>query len=161
MGFHKIRVFPKQVMRKVMALHHTAFVKRVRRGLDAEGHTFKSYSKSYIEYKSTRFKSKRTGKRIPSMAGKSIESTRTHPPDLTVTGRMLTNLKQKKYTKDMWQLGWTGEDAQKVGYNEDNGRDITSDIPNFEKKILTKQLAKEMEKQFRVKLKDVNITIGK
>jgi len=160
MGWSKIEVFPVKVMKKVAAFHVPAFRKRVKRGLDAKGRTFKPYDPSYVEYKASRFRSKRTGKRIESMAEKHIKSTRMHPPDLMVTGDMMMNLKRKKQAKDYYIIGFNGEEAARVGYNKNMGRDIVSDIPNSEKAIITKLLANEMEKQFKRKLKNVTITIG-
>jgi len=161
MGWHKIKVFPKSMMAK-LAVNHIPFMQnRVQKlSMDYKGHTFKPYDPSYVEYKASRFKSKRTGKRIPSMAGKSIKSTRMHPPDLTVTGMMLKNLQRKRYDHKSYVIGWTGEEADKVEYNKNMGRNIIDDVPNREKKFLVKLLEKDMMKQFRTKLKDVNITIG-
>jgi len=161
-GFKKIEVFPVKVMRLAAVKHIPFFKKRVQRGVDGKGRKFKGYTSSYAEYKRTRFKSKRDDgpNRIASMSEKSISSTRTHPPDLTVTGDMLRNLKRKKQGKDFYTIGFTGEDAQKVDYNRQMGRDITNDIPNKEKDQITKFLAKEMDKQFKRKLKDITITVG-
>jgi hypothetical protein len=169
-GFKKIKVFPKSVMRLVAVKHIPVFKKRVKRGIDGDGVVFDAYTPEYQQYKASGFKSqkhKRNRKgqlksigKIKSMKGKSISSKRIHPPDLTVTGDMMRNLKRKKQGKDFYTIGFTGEEAAKVDYNRRMGRDITNDIPNQEKGFVTKLLAKEMDKHFKMKLKDVTITVG-
>jgi len=164
-GWSKIKVFPKQMMGKLASVHIPFLKKRVQRGLDYRGKTFKKYDPNYAEYKASRFKSKKTGKRIPSMAHKKISSTRIHPPDLTVTGDMLMNLTRKRYDTKMYQIGFTGEEADKAEYNEKNGRIMYKDdpggIPKRERKFLINYLNRQMKKQFKMKLRNVNITIGK
>ena len=161
-GLKKIEVFPKSVIYKVMMQHIPIFKKRVQRGVDGKGRKFKSYTKSYSEYKGSGFISKREkGGRIESMKGKKLLSSRISPPDLTVTGEMLGGMSKKGYGKDYWKMGWTGEQSEKVDYNRRMGRDITNDIPNTEKKQICDLLAKEMDRQFKIKLKDVTITVGK
>lgn len=160
-GFRKVEIFPKRIMQLLGAKHIPIFIKRVKRGIDAKGRVFTPYDSEYAEYKASRFRSKREGNsgRIPSMAGKRIKSTRTHPPDLTVTGNMLDNIKRKRYAKDHYTIGFTGEQAEKVDYNARMGRDIASDIPNKEKQQLVRLLSKDMKKYFRTTLKDVTIYV--
>jgi hypothetical protein len=161
MGWHKIKVFPKAMIRLLAAKHIPVFKKRVQKGIDGDGKRFKGYTKSYRKYKRTGFKSFRgTGKRIESMEGIVLSSNRGSPPDLTLTGDMLKNLKRKKFDKDSYIIGFTGEDGDKVEWNKDMGRNIIDDIPNQEKKFLVKLLDKQMQKQFKRKLKNVTITIG-
>jgi len=161
-GWSKIDVFPKSFMRLLAAKHIPFLKKRVKRGLDYKGRVFKPYDPEYVEYKTSRFRSKREGNkgRIKSMKGQRISSTRAHPPDLTVTGQMLNNLSRKKYSKRHFTIGWVGEAAEKVQYNKEMGRNIMDDIPNREKRFLIRLLGKAMEKQFKTKLRDINLTIN-
>ena len=159
MGLSKIKIFPVDVMGRIANEHITAFNKRVEGGIDAKGKKFKSYTPSYAEYKRSGFKSKRTGKRIPSLAQGSLDR-QTNPPNLKLTGLMMRNLHRKSYKKDHYVIGFTGEPAEKAQYNEAMGRDIINNIPDKEKKFIVDRLEKNLGIQFN-KLKNVTITIGK
>jgi len=159
MGLSKIKVFPVPAMGRIALKHIPVFKKRVKGGIDGDGNRFKPYTRSYADYKSTSFKSRITGKRIPSMKERPT-STQISPPDLTVTGLMLRALKRKSYKNDNYVLGWKGEEAEKVQWNEEMGRDIISEIPDKEKAFVAKLLEQEVGKEFR-KLKNVTITVGK
>jgi len=158
-GFRKLEVFPESVMRWMATQHIPFFKKRVVGGMDGKGQRFKIYTNKYMIAKSDGFKSSRTGKRIPSMKQVSL-NTQVFPPNLTLTGLMLKNLKRTGYNKTSWTIGFRGEPAEKAQGNKEQGRNIIDDLPNNEKAFLVKLLAKQMDKQFR-KLKDVTITVGK
>jgi len=158
-GFSKLEVFPKAVMRWMSTQHIPFFKLRVEGGMDYKGKRFKIYTNKYMIAKSDGFKSSRTGKRIPSMKQGSL-NTQVFPPNLTLTGLMLKNLKRTGYDKTSWTIGFRGEPAEKVLGNKEQGRNIIDDLPDKEKAFLVNLLAKQMDKQFR-KLKDVTITVGK
>ncbi len=159
MGLSKIQLFPKAAMGKIGNLHNTIFKKRVERGEDYKGRRFKPYTMDYLVKKSNDFKSPVTGEKYKYPRA-PISSNKVYPPDLTLTGHMLRNLTRRSYSKTEWKLGWRGEEAEKVQGNADNGRNIIDDIPDKEKNILVKLLAKEVGVQFK-KLKNVTLTVGK
>ena len=159
MGLSRVKLFPAYVMARVGAKHIPVFKRRVQGGMDARGRRFKIYTNKYMKLKGDKFKSDITGKRYAYPKAR-ISSSQVYPPDLTLTGFMLDGLRRKSYNKREWVLGWTGEQAEKVQGNKDNGRDIISNIPDKEKKFLAKLLNKEVKTQTR-KLKDVNINVGK
>jgi hypothetical protein len=159
MGLSKVKLFPAAAMGKIANLHVPVLKRRVQGGLDGYGKRFKIYTRQYMEAKSDGFKSKRTGKRISSMKQRSL-NTQVFPPNLTLTGLMLSNLKRRFYNKREYKIGWDGEAAEKVQGNADNGRNIIDEIPDKEKTFLVKLLEKEVGKQFK-KLKNVTITVGK
>ena len=160
MGFSKLEFFPKSFMRWLAARHVPVFKKRVEGGLDYKGRRFRGYTQKYREVKARSFTSKDTGERYKYPRA-PISSNKVTTPDLTLTGHMLRNLKRRSYNKTEFVIGFDGENAEKVQGNRDSGRNIIDDIPNKEKDFLVKLLGKEVEKQFRTKLKNVTITVGK
>jgi hypothetical protein len=66
---------------------------RVRKGADADGGTFKPYSKNYARLKAS------TGRNVL-------------PPDLTLSGAMLNNLKLKRVEKSRAVIGFEGQHRQ-------------------------------------------------
>jgi len=160
MGFSKIELFPKSFMRWLAARHVPVFKKRVQGGLDYRGKRFKPYKMDYLVKKSNDFISEHTGIRYKYPRA-PISSNQVYPPDLTLTGQMLRNLQRTKYSKTDYTISFRGEAAEKAQGNASQGRDILSDLPNKEKTFLVKLLSKETEKQFRTKLKNVTITVGK
>lgn len=160
MGFSKIELFPKSFMRWLAARHVPVFKARVEGGLDYKGKRFKIYKTDYAILKGSGFVSDITGIRYKYPLA-PISSKQAFPPDLTLTGHMLRNLKRRSYKKTEYVIGFDGENAEKVQGNKDNGRNIIDNIPNKEKDFLLKLLGEEVEKQFRTKLKNVTITVGK
>jgi len=160
MGLSKIQVFPKSVMAWMATQHIPVFRAMVQGGLDYKGKRFKMYSTKYADLKGNRFVSDITGKRY-KYPKERISSTQVHPPDFTLTGLTLQNLKRIGYTKTYWTIGFRGEPAEIVIGNKKRGRNIIDDLPDKEKAFLTKLLAKQMDKQFKAKLKNVTITVGR
>ena len=140
-------------------LHVPFFKARVQGGMDARGKRFKIYTPKYLELKSNKFHSPITGERYAHPKAR-VSSSQVYPPDLTLTGLMLQNLKRRSYSKTEWVIGFDGEAAEKVQGNRDHGRDIMTNIPNKEKDFLLRQLGKLVDKEFR-KLKNVTLTVGK
>ena len=83
-------------------------------GKDVRGANFKKYSSQYADAKSS---PERRFKRQTSFSRK---------PDLTLTGDMLRNLQTRSANKEGVIIGWSGTDAQKVQWNADMGREITT-----------------------------------
>lgn len=159
-GFRKLEVFPKNVMGWMATQHIPVFKKRVQGGMDGKGRRFKTYTSKYSDLKGNRFVSDVSGKRHKYPLAR-IDSTQVFPPDLTLTGLMLANLKRRKYDKVSWTIGFNGEPADKAEGNKAQGRNIIDHLPKKETDFLAKLLAKQMDKQFKHKLKDVTITVGR
>jgi len=81
-------------------------------GRDVRDKGFKKYSTKYADAK---------------VAGKfKRQSSRSKKPDLTLTGDMLRNLQTRSANKEGAIIGWSGTNAQKVQWNADMGREITT-----------------------------------
>ena len=159
MGLKKVKIFKPSAMKRVALQHLTVFVKRVQGGLDAKGKAFPPYSDTYADIKGRRFTRKSDGKRYKSMKGLPITSTETENPDFTLTGRTLSNLKPKQIKKNGYVLRFTGQAGEIVKGNKINKRDITSDVPEKEKRFIKAKLIKELRKEFK-RLKNVKIPIN-
>ena len=85
-----------------------------KKGKDVRDANFKEYSPQYEDAKSS---PERRFKRQTSFSRK---------PDLTLTGDMLRNLQTRSANKEGVIIGWSGTDAQKVQWNADMGREITT-----------------------------------
>lgn len=160
MGFEKIQIFPRAVMHKVGNEHVTkAFNRIFIKGQDGDGHTLKKYTQKYAEKKSRRM-TDLDGQRYAAYRGRSISSTRTFPPDLTLTGTTRRDLRFRGYAKDFYTIGWMGESAQIIKGQKDQGRNIIDSIPQKELDWVRDRLVHEMDVQFNKKIKDITITIG-
>jgi hypothetical protein len=54
------------------------------------------------------------------------QSSRSSKPDLQLTGDMMRNLQTRGFSKDNVIIGWRDENAQKIEWNKDMGRTVTS-----------------------------------
>ena len=143
MGLSKVKIFNPKAMKRVAAKHLTVFVKRVQGGLDAKGKKFPAYTEAYADIKGRRFTRKSDGKRYKSMRGLPITSTETENPDFTLTGRTLSNLKPQRIKRNGYVLRFSGEPGDIVKGNKQHGRDITSNIPEKEKRFIKAKLLRE------------------
>ena len=83
-----------------------------KEGKDVRDDDFDGYSTKYKKAKA---------------AGKfRRQSSTSSKPDLTLTGDMLRNLQTRSANKEGVIIGWSGTDAQKVQWNADMGREITT-----------------------------------
>ena len=83
-----------------------------KKGKDVRDANFSKYSQKYEDDKA---------------AGKfRRQSSTSRKPDLTLTGDMLRNLQTRSANKEGVIIGWSGTDAQKVQWNADMGREITT-----------------------------------
>ena len=81
-------------------------------GKDVSGKAFKSYTKDYANRKASgKFKR---------------QSSTSRKPDLQLTGDMMRNLQTRGATADGVTIGWSGTLAQRVQWNDDMGRTVTS-----------------------------------
>ena len=118
------------------------------KGVDRD---FKGYTESY--------------KKIKKANNISRQSSTSMTPDLTLTGDMLRDLQVRKATRDMVQIGWTGTEAQKVFWNEEMGRKITTKAKPLAKSInkfaineLEKFLGKNIKKAYATR-KQIKINV--
>ena len=106
-------------------------------GKDVNNKTFKGYSSGYaIAKASGRFKR---------------QSSRSTKPNLTLTGDMMRNLQTRSATNDGVIIGWSGTNAEKVKWNEDMGRTVTT-----ERKPVSKGIERFIDKQINATI-DRNI----
>ena len=159
MGLSKAKIFNPRAMKRVAAKHLTFFVERVKGGLDAKGRAFPAYTKKYADIKGRRFTRKKDGKRYKSMAGLPIISTETENPDFTLTGRTLSNLSPKQIKRNGYVLRFSGQAGDIVKGNKQNDRDITSNVPEKEKRFIASLLKRELRKEFG-RLKNIKVPIN-
>jgi len=81
-------------------------------GKDVNGKGFSPYSTSY-----------RARKASNKVKGQSSTSLK---PDLQLTGDMMRNLQTRGFSRDNVVVGWSGTNAQKIQWNDDMGRAVTS-----------------------------------
>ena len=136
------------ILQKVSLDHLTFFLKRVKRGIDAEGMKFPKYSEEYADYKSRGFERKDGKGRLKAYKQKPITSRQVGTPDFTVTGLTLKNANPSKPTKRGWHLKFTGQAGDIVEGNKAKGRDIISQIPNKEEKFVAKLIEKKLVKYY-------------
>ena len=156
MGLENLKLYRKSAVRKIADKHLTIFVKRVNKGIDAHGRSFKPYTKTYAEMKARGMNKIRGGKYkqyygIPT-------SRQINPPDFRLRGLTLLNLKRMQIRKDSYTLRFSGEAARIVEGNQKRGRDIWTDIPDKEMNYLVNLFEQEIDKEI-TKLKNVKIVI--
>ena len=106
-------------------------------GKDVNNKNFKGYSSGYaIAKASGRFKR---------------QSSSSTKPNLTLTGDMMRNLQTRSVTNESVIIGWSGTNAEKVKWNEDMGRTVTT-----ERKPVSKGIERFIDKQINATI-DRNI----
>jgi len=119
-------------------------------GKNVDGNKFKAYNTKYAHYKSiggVKTRGKNKGKqRFPRQSSKSER------PDLTLTGDMMGGLQVRGATPNGVTIGWSGTNAEKVQWNADMGREITTTkkpladgIWRFAEKKLDKKVLKNLK----------------
>ena len=120
-------------------------------GKDVEGRKFQPYSTSY-----------RARKASGKFKRQSSTSTKV---DLQLTGDMMRNLQTRGFTKDKVVIGWSGADAQKIQWNDDMGRTVTSNVkpvPKGVERFILNEVDKHIIKNAReATKKPINLKIGK
>ena len=126
-------------------------VDTTKKGIDVRGSSFNKYSEKYRIRKSKRV-----------FKGQSSTSTK---PDLQLTGDMMRNLQTRGFTKNNVIIGWSGTNAQKVEWNANMGREVTTDTVPISKKnqnFVLKMISNEIEKNIKDATKQpLIIRIGK
>lgn len=120
-------------------------------GKDVEGRKFQPYSTSYKARKASgKFKNQ------------SSTSTKV---DLQLTGDMMRNLQTRGFTKNNVIIGWRAENAQKIEWNADMGRTVTSNVrpvPKGVERFILNEVDKHINKNAReATRKPINLKIGK
>ena len=126
-------------------------VHTVKDGKDVQGKKFQPYSTIYKARKASgKFKRQ------------SSTSTKV---DLQLTGDMMRNLQTRGFTKDKVVIGWSGTNAQKVQWNADMGRTVTSNarpLPKGIERFILNEVDKHIEKNVKeATKKPINLKIGK
>ena len=85
--------------------------------------------------------------------------------NLQLSGDMMRNLQTRGFTNDSVVIGWSGAEAQKIGWNSEMGRTVTTrskpvsdGILRFVLKEIDRQIEKNIKKQTS---KSINYKIGK
>jgi len=120
-------------------------------GKDVNGKKFQPYSTSYKARKASgKFKR---------------QSSTSSKVDLQLTGDMMRNLQTRGFTKDKVVIGWSGTNAQKIQWNDDMGRTVTSNVRPVSKgveRFILNEVDKHIEKNAREAVKKpINLKIGK
>ena len=122
-----------------------------KKGIDVRGSSFNKYSEKYRIRK--------------SKGGLKRQSSTSTKPDLQLTGDMMRNLQTRGFTKNNAIIGWSGTNAQKVEWNADMGREVTTDTVPISKKnqnFVLKMISNEIEKNIKDATKQpLIIRIGK
>ena len=120
-----------------------------KKGKDVGDKGFKKYSPKYEDAKA---------------AGKfKRQSSRSKKPDLTLTGDMLRNLQTRSANKEGAIIGWSGTNAQKVQWNADMGREITTTANPVTKKIkvwIEKKVGTRIDRNIKAVDETTTLVIG-
>ena len=119
-------------------------------GVDVYDKPFKKYSDAYEDAKAA-----------GNFRGQSSFSRK---PDLTLTGDMLRNLQTRSANKEGVIIGWSGTNAQKVQWNADMGREITTTVNPVTKKIerfIDKQVGARIDRNIKAVQETKTFVIGR
>lgn len=120
-------------------------------GKDVNGKGFSPYSTSY---------------RARKASGKfKRQSSTSSKVDLQLTGDMMRNLQTRGFSRDNVIIGWSGTNAQKIQWNDDMGRSVTSKTKPVTNKI-ERFIFKEVDLAIARNAKEatskpINLKIGK
>jgi len=118
------------------------------RSKDVFGKRFKKYSRGYAESKATRFR---------GSGGNKV--------NLTLTGDMMNGLQPRGFTNESVVIGWSGTNAEKIQWNEDMGRTVTTKskpLSNRSLKLTYKLMNKRIKRNAdKETAKPINFKIGK
>ena len=118
-------------------------------GKDVDNKGFKKYSTKYADAKA---------------AGKfKRQSSKSRKPNLTLTGDMMRNLQTRSANKEGAIIGWSGTNAQKVQWNADMGREITTTAKPVTTKIenwIDKQVGARIDRNIKATNETKTFVIG-
>ena len=110
-------------------------------GKDVKGKAFKPYKTHPPFWFSKKVKGKTISiyaedyKTRKGRGGMKRQSSTSIKPDLQLTGDMMRNLQTRGATADGVTIGWSGTLAQRVQWNDDMGRTVTSTAQPLSDKI--------------------------
>jgi hypothetical protein len=162
LGLEKVKLFPHPEVRKIAVRHWKRARERIfGKGQDKDGTTFKSYTEKYAELKARRFR-RLDGKPTKSRSLKTLSlDSQTSPPNLTLTRQTKFDFKVTDVHEDGYSIGWEDRGIIMIG-QRDQGRDAISDIPQDELDWVADLFAKNVDKQFKDKIRPyTKITVGK
>ena len=142
-----------------------------KKGIDVNGRIFKPYKTHPPFWFSKKVKGKTISiyaedyKTRKSRGGMKRQSSTSTKPDLQLTGDMMRNLQTRGFTKNNAIIGWSGTNAQKVEWNANMGREVTTDTVPISKKnqnFVLKMISNKIEKNIKDATKQpLIIRIGK
>ena len=157
-GIEKIKLLPNLALARVADKHLTLFNIRVsKKGKDARGNIFKSYTKKYADLKVSGMVGK-SGKRLSRYKGIGLDR-QVDPPNFILRGLTMKDLKRREVKKHSYILGFDGEYADIVKGNKQRGRDIYTSIPQSESDKIAMLIKKEIDAEAKIKLKNVKIKV--
>lgn len=120
-------------------------------GKDVNGKGFSPYSTSY---------------RARKVSGKfKRQSSTSSKVDLQLTGDMMRNLQTRGFSRDNVVVGWSGTNAQKIQWNDDMGRTVTSKskpVTNKIERFIFKEVDLAIARNAKeATSKPINLKIGK
>jgi hypothetical protein len=120
-------------------------------GKDVNGKGFSPYSTSY---------------RARKASGKfKRQSSTSSKVDLQLTGDMMRNLQTRGFSRDNVVVGWSGTNAQKIQWNDDMGRTVTSKskpVTNKIERFIFKEVDLAIARNAKeATSKPINLKIGK
>jgi len=166
---YKLEIMPNRFMSSVSRwLFKTVHKRTFIQGQDYRGRPFDAYSSGYSRYIESRFKKigrgpNRVGKGEPLDGFKGISlkfgaNKLTRRP-LLVTGTVRSNFKIKRFNKNEAVVGWTGEPAQIMQHQRDQGRDAITDLTLKEKKVAERAVKREINRQLR-KIRNIRVEVS-
>ena len=85
--------------------------------------------------------------------------------NLQLSGDMMRNLQTRGFTNDSVVIGWSGAEAQKIGWNSEMGRSVTTKkkpISDGALRFVLKEIDRQIEKNIKKQTsKPINYKIGK
>lgn len=120
-------------------------------GKDVNNKPFEAYSTSY---------------RARKASGKfKRQSSTSSKVDLQLTGDMMRNLQTRGFSRDNVVVGWSGTNAQKIQWNDDMGRTVTSKskpVTNKIERFIFKEVDLAIARNAKeATSKPINLKIGK
>lgn len=120
-------------------------------GKDVNNKPFEAYSTKY-----------RTRKASGKFKRQSSTSSKV---DLQLTGDMMRNLQTRGFSRDNVVIGWSGTNAQKIQWNDDMGRTVTSKskpVTNKIERFIFKEVDLAIARNAKeATSKPINLKIGK
>jgi len=159
-GFDKIKIFNIKDIRNIAGKYLRIIDNRIfEKYQDKDGRTFKPYTENYRKRKQSDYR-KKDGSRYKGYEEGRL-STQIMPANFQLTYKTRFNLKGRGETTSGFKVGWDGEPGVIVLGNAERGRDIWQSIPQKEANWIADEFRKVLDKEFRQKIKDTTIRVGR